>query len=91
MSNPSTVSEYILPMLASNGVGILYCGKWSLEDKKNLENTLKILEGKIFEIKSNVLPKGKGIRNAIFIEPKASCPDLYPRGIGKAEKYPIKG
>ena len=89
VSNPSTVSEYILPMLQSNGLGILYCGKWSNKDNINLENTLKVLEGKILEIKSNFLPKGKGIRNTIFIEPIASCPDIYPRGIGKAEKYPL--
>ena len=91
VSNPSTVSEYILPMLQSNGVGILYCGKWKKEDHKNLENTLTVLEGKIQQIKSNFLPREKGIRNAIFIEPKTFCPSIYPRGIGKAEKYPLKG
>ena len=91
VSNPSTVSEYILPMLQSNGLGILYCGKWTNEDNKNLENTLKVLEGKILKIKRNFLPREKGIRNAIFIEPKTSCPDIYPRSIGKAEKYPLRG
>ena len=91
VSNPSTVSEYILPMLQSNGLGILYCGKWTNEDNKNLENTLKVLEGKILKIKTNFLPREKGIRNAIFIEPKTSCPDIYPRSIGKAEKYPLRG
>ena len=91
VSNPSTVTEYLLPMLQSKGLGILYCGKWNNEDNKNLEKTLKVLEGKIVEIKSNFLPREKGIRNAIFIEPKASCPDIYPRSVGKAEKYPLKG
>ena len=81
----------MLPMLQSNGVGILYCGKWTNEDHKNLENTLSILEGEIQEIKSNFLPRKKGIRNAIFIEPKTFCPNIYPRSIGKAEKYPLKG
>ena len=91
VSNPSTVSEYILPMLKPNGLGILYCGKWTNEDNKNLEKTLNVLKGEILEIKSNFLPREKGIRNTIFIEPKASCPDIYPRSIGKAEKYPLKG
>ena len=90
VSNPSTVSEYMLPMLKPKGLGILYCGKWAVKDKKNIENTLKILEGRLLQIKSNLLPGGKGIRNAIFIEPKAYCPDIYPRSIGKAEKYPLK-
>ncbi len=91
VSNASTVSEYILPMLKADGLGILYRGKWDKEDNENLKKTLDLLEGKIIEIKSNFLPKGKGIRNNIFIGPKASCPDIYPRSIGKAEKYPLKG
>ena len=61
------------------------------QDQQNLENALNVLEGEIIEIKSNFLPREKGIRNAIFIEPKGSCPDIYPRSIGKAEKYPLKG
>ena len=91
VSNPLTVSEYILPMLKEQGLGILYCGKWSHQENKNLEKTLKVLEGKIVDIKSNFLPRKKGIRNAIFIEPKASCPNIYPRSVGKAKKYPLNG
>ena len=91
VSNPSTVSEYILPMLQSNGLGILYRGKWTEEDHKNLENTLRVLKGKIQQIKSNFLPREKGIRNVVFIEPKTFCPNIYPRSIGKAEKYPLEG
>ena len=78
-------------MLKEHGLGILYCGKWGHQENKNLEKTLKLLEGKIVETKSNNLPREKGIRNAIFIKPKASCPEIYPRSLGKAEKYPLKG
>ena len=91
VSNPFTVSEYILPMLRENGLGILYCGKWGHQENKNLEKTLRVLQGKIVETKSNYLPREKGIRNAIFIKPKAPCPEIYPRSIGKAEKYPLRG
>ena len=91
VSNPSTVSEYLLPMLEMKGLGILYCGKWGNEDSKKLEKILKVLEGKIVEIKSQFLPREKGIRNIVVIEPKAFCPEIYPRSIGKAEKYPLKG
>ena len=90
VSNPSTVSEYILPMLKANGLGILYCGKWEDKDNKNLEKTLESLKGKIIEIKNNLLPRGKGIRNVIFIEPKEFCPEIYPRRVGMAKKYPLK-
>ena len=46
VSNPSTVSEYILPMLRKEGLGVLYCGKWTDEESKNLDKTLEILKGK---------------------------------------------
>ncbi len=78
-------------MLKEDGLGILYCGKWNNQENQNLEKTLKLLEGTIVETKSKFLPRDKGIRNAIFIKPKAPCPEIYPRSIGKAEKHPLKG
>ena len=89
VSNPSTVSEYILPMLKKEGLGVLYCGKWSDEESKNLDKTLEILEGKVKTKKMLLLPANKGTRNIIFIEPKKSCPEIYPRKVGKPEKNPL--
>ena len=89
VSNPSTVSEYILPMLKKDGLGILYCGKWTDEESKNLDKTLEILEGKVKEKKKILLPKSKGTRNIIIIQPKILCPEIYPRKVGKPEKHPL--
>ncbi len=89
VSNPSTVSEYILPMLKKEGLGILYCGKWNDEESKNLDKTLAILKGKFKEKKKILLPKSKGIRNIILIQPKNLCPEIYPRKVGKPEKNPL--
>ena len=89
VSNPSTVAEYILPTLIQKGQGLLYCGKWKTENQEKLEKTLNILKGRIIEIKKNSLPKNRGTRNIIFIQPKEICPAAYPRAVGKAEKYPI--
>ena len=89
VSNPSTVSEYILPMLEKEGLGILYCGKWTDEESKNLDKTLEILKGKVKEKKKIFLPRSKGIRNIILIEPKIYCPEIYPRKVGKPEKNPL--
>ena len=90
VSNPSTVSEYILPMLTIEGLGVLYCGKWDNENNKTLKRTLKILDGKLEYTKKIFLPKNKGLRNIICIQPKKFCPDIYPRSIGKPEKYPLE-
>jgi len=89
VSNPSTVAEYILPMLKKEGIGVLYCGKWCDEDRKNLDKTLEILEGKFKEKKMILLPRSKGIRNIILIQPKNFCPEIYPRKVGKPAKNPL--
>ncbi len=89
VSNPSTVSEYILPMLKKEGLGVLYCGKWTYEASKTLDKTLEILEGKVIEKKEILLPRSKGTRNIILIQPKNLCPLIYPRKIGKPEKNPL--
>ena len=89
VSNPSTVSEYILPMLEKKGLGVLYCGKWNDEDNQNLIKTLKILKGEIKNKMTILLPKNKGIRNIIFIKPSDYCAEIYPRRVGKPEKNPL--
>ena len=89
VSNPSTVSEYILPMLKKEGLGVLYCGKWNDKESKNLDKTLKILEGKLKDKKEILLPRSKGTRNIILIQPKTFCPEIYPRKVGKPEKNPL--
>ena len=89
VGSPSTVAEYILPMLNRSGIGLLYCGKWKKEDERKIMNSLKILKGSIAEISQTLLPKQKGERHIILIKPEQNCPDSYPRGIGKPAKYPL--
>ncbi len=89
VSNPSTVSEYILPMLKKEGFGVLYCGKWTNEESKILYKTLEILEGKVKDKKEILLPRNKGTRNIILIQQKNFCPEIYPRKVGKPEKNPL--
>ncbi|KGF97195.1 rRNA small subunit methyltransferase [Prochlorococcus marinus str. MIT 9302] len=89
VSNPSTVSEYILPMLKKEGLGVLYCGKWNDEESKNLDKTLEILEGKFKYQKKILLPRSKGTRNIILIQPNNFCPKVFPRKVGKPEKNPL--
>jgi len=89
VSNPSTVSEYILPMLKKEGYGVLYCGKWTKEESKNLDKTLEILGGKVKDKKEILLPRNKGTRNIILIQPKNFCSEIYPRKVGNPEKNPL--
>ena len=76
-------------MLKKEGFGVLFCGKWTNEESKNLDKTLEILEGKVKDKKVIQLPRNKGTRNIILIQPKNLCPNIYPRKVGKPEKNPL--
>ena len=89
VSKASTVAEYLLPLLKSNGVGLLFCGKWPKSEHNKLTKAVNLLNGKINEIKFQRLPANKGERNVIFIKSEGNCPIAYPRGIGKPTKYPL--
>ena len=68
---------------------MIYCGKWNKKDEVKIRNSLNILKGSIREVKTTQLPKNRGERNIIFIEPEQDCPNSYPRAIGKPAKYPL--
>tara|TARA_Y100000589_G_scaffold28267_1_gene23566 strand:+ start:119 stop:835 length:717 start_codon:yes stop_codon:yes gene_type:complete len=89
VSSASTVAEYLLPLLKTNGVGLLFCGQWPESEHKRLKKAVTLLNGKIDEIKFKKLPASKGNRNIIFIKSEKKCPITYPRSIGKPSKYPL--
>ena len=89
VSSAPTVAEYLLPLLKTNGLGLMFCGQWAKTDHSKLQKALTLLNGKIHEIKVKQLPANKGERNVIFIKSERNCPNLYPRGIGKPNKYPL--
>ena len=50
---------------------------------------LSDIEKKFKEKKKILLPKRKGTRNIILIQPKNFCPKIYPRKVGKPKKNPL--
>jgi len=89
VSSAPTVAEYLLPLLKTNGVGLIFCGKWQETDHNKLKKALTTLNGKINKVKFKQLPANKGERNVIFIKSEGNCPNSFPRGIGKPSKYPL--
>ena len=83
------MEEEFSQMLKKEGLGVLYCGKWTNQESKNLDKTLEILEGEVKDKKEILLPRNKGTRNIILIQPKNFCPEIYPRKVGKPEKNPL--
>jgi len=84
-----TIFPAVLDGMKKEGIGVLYCGKWTNQESKNLDKTLEILEGKVKDKKEILLPRNKGTRNIILIQPKNFCPEIYPRKVGKPEKNPL--
>ena len=62
---------------------------WILKESKKLDKTLTILEGQFKDKNQIFLPRNKGTRNIILIQPKNFCPEIYPRKVGKPEKNPL--
>ncbi len=89
VGSPDIVSEYIVPLLKPNGLGILYCGKWTNEKEEKLNKALNQLNGSVDKRQTIELPHNKGERNIVFVKTNGKCPDKYPRGIGKPAKYPL--
>ncbi len=89
VGSPDIVSEYIIPLLKPNGIGILYCGKWTSEKEEKLNKSLSKLNGSIKKRQAIELPHNKGERNIVFIKTDGKCPNKYPRRIGKPAKYPL--
>ena len=69
---PSTVTEYILPMLNKKGIGILYCGKWNQEEQNKIEKSLMILKGSIINKKKHIFLQIKGKETSYSLNLTAS-------------------
>ena len=84
----NTLLEYCLPFVKVGGSFIALKGN-AKEEIEECSNALKILGGKISEIKEYELPLEEGNRTIIKIEKTQKTPSLYPRGNGKERKNPL--
>lgn len=82
----NTLSEYCLPFVKVGGEFISYKGD-SEEELKESQNAIKILGGKVKEVKNFYLEEAK--RDIIIIEKVKSTDKKYPRGNGKERKNPL--
>ncbi len=82
--------EYCLPLTKIGGIFIAYKGPEGSDELSRAEKALKILGGKIFEIKNFELPQDGGSRNIIVIRKSKSTPKGYPRRPGIPGKKPLE-
>lgn len=84
----NTLCEYCLPFVKVGGKFIAYKGD-NDEEFKEAENAVKILGGRLEEIRKYELPDGEK-RALVVIEKVKPTPPKYPRGQGKERKSPLR-
>lgn len=79
VANLSTLSEYCLPFVKVGGKFVAMKGKDCDTEIKEAENAIKLLGGKISEIKKLSLSDGDNERTLIVIDKVKATPKKYPR------------
>ena len=80
------LTEYCLPFVKNGGKFVAFKGD-AEEELKNAENAVKILGGKIEEVKKFDL--SGNLRTIIVIKKEKSTETLYPRSNAKIRKKPL--
>jgi 16S rRNA (guanine527-N7)-methyltransferase len=83
----NTLLEYVLPFNKVGGNFYAFKSLLVEEEIKESQNALKILGGKISEVKNYDLYENK--RSIVIINKEKSTPIKYPRGNGKERKNPL--
>lgn len=83
----NVLCEYCLPFVRLGGSFLAMKGPSGKEEAKQAENAVKILGGKIGEIKEFSL--GQNTRQVVIIEKTSLTPAKYPRQSGKIKKAPL--
>ena len=82
----NTLCEYCLPFVKKGGYFVSYKGD-ATDEFREVTNALKILGGKVEDIKTYLLEDAK--RTLIKIKKENSTTPKYPRGNGKERKNPL--
>ena len=88
VSNLTTLSEYLLPLVKVGGKVICMKGPNYEEEVSNSKNAIKLLGGKIENVISFNID-GELERNIIIISKIARTPNKYPRNSGLPLKKPL--
>ena len=89
VSNLTTLSEYLLPLVKVGGKVICMKGPNYEEEVNESKNAIKILGGKINKVISLNID-GELERNIIIIDKNKKTPGKYPRQAGLPLKKPLK-
>ncbi len=86
----SIISEYAFPFLRLEGLFIAQKGSRGMDEFEEARDALKVLGGKLEEIKRLVLPGGRERRVIFAFRKEKATPAEYPRRKGVPAKRPIR-
>ena len=90
VANMSTLSEYCLPFVKTNGTFVAYKGPDCEAEIQEADYAIKILGGKVSRIENPKLAKTDFEHKLVFVLKEKETPKAYPRKAGKPGKEPIK-
>ena len=89
VSGLATLSEYCLPYVKVGGVFVSYKSGSVKEEAEAAEKAIKILGGKIRDIRYFELPGSEISRSLVIIEKVKNTPGKYPRKAGTPLREPL--
>lgn len=81
--------EYLIPLVKVGGRVIAQKGEAAMAEVHASEHALRLLGGRIFQVKPVVLPGVADDRFLVIIDKIAATPGTYPRRVGLAAKKPL--
>ena len=89
VANLSSLCEYCLPLVKKGGRMVAYKTLQANREISDAEKAVRILGGKVREIKEFTLPGTDMGRTLVVIEKIQATPAIYPRKAGTPAKDPI--
>lgn len=90
VANIATLSEYLIPLIKTNGKCIYMKGPDTKDELKKGEKAISVLGGNMVNKVEFELPYSKIKRTIIIIEKIKNTPIIYPRKAGTPSKEPIE-
>jgi len=83
------LAEYLLPLVKVGGRVIAQKGESAPAEVHAAEHAVKVLGGRVQQLKSIILPGVADERFLVLIDKIATTPSIYPRRAGLAAKRPL--
>lgn len=89
VANMSTLAEYMIPFIKTEGLCIMMKGSDYKEELEKSQRAIKLLGAELKNVEEFLLPDSDINRSVILLDKVKSTPKQYPRKAGMPSKNPI--